>query len=80
MRRRRSPECRSASKIGPRSLPVDRDVAHTRRMQFGDVVHQCPFCELRFAYMAEVKDHVIHDHPARAEGFAGTQTTELPHG
>ena len=29
---------------------------------------------------AEVKDHVMHDHPARAEAFAGTQTTELPHG
>ncbi len=30
--------------------------------------------------MAEVKDHVLHDHPDHAEGFRDTQTTELPHG
>ncbi len=30
--------------------------------------------------MAEVKDHVLHDHPAHAKGFEGTPTTELPHG
>lgn len=48
-------------------------------MQFGETVHQCPFCELRFSYMAEVKDHVLLDHSEHAAEFEGTQTTELPH-
>ena len=48
-------------------------------MQFGQTVHQCPFCELRFSYMAEVKDHVLLDHPDHAVEFEGAQTTELPH-
>jgi hypothetical protein len=26
-------------------------------------VHQCPKCELRFAYKTEVDDHCRHDHP-----------------
>jgi hypothetical protein len=33
-------------------------------------VHQCPYCELRFRYANEVKDHVIHDHPDHAKSFA----------
>ena len=49
-------------------------------MQLGDIVHQCPDCEVRFSSMAEVKDHIVHDHPAHAEGYVGVQVTELPHG
>lgn len=49
-------------------------------MQGTEIVHQCPYCELRFSYMAEVKDHVLHDHREHAKGFEGVQTTELPHG
>ena len=26
-------------------------------------IHQCPKCELRFAYKTEVDDHCWHDHP-----------------
>lgn len=26
-------------------------------------VHQCPKCELRFAYKTELDDHCWHDHP-----------------
>lgn len=26
-------------------------------------VHQCPKCELRFAYLTELDDHCRHDHP-----------------
>jgi hypothetical protein len=44
-----------------------------------NIIHQCPFCELRFAYMAEVKDHVQHDHPEHAS-TVDVQTVELPHG
>ena len=32
--------------------------------------HQCPYCELRFRYAAEVKDHVIRDHPSHRRSFA----------
>ena len=43
-------------------------------------VHQCPYCELRFAYHNEIKDHVLHDtHPDRAEAFANIELHELPH-
>ena len=26
-------------------------------------IHQCPKCELKFAYKTEVDDHCWHDHP-----------------
>jgi hypothetical protein len=55
-------------------------IEHDDRMQSSEIVHQCPYCELRFSYMAEVKDHVIHDHPAHAASFEGVQAVELPHG
>jgi hypothetical protein len=32
-------------------------------------VHQCPFCEVRFLYVNELRDHVIQDHPDHAESF-----------
>ncbi len=28
-------------------------------------VHQCPFCELRFVQLAELKFHIATDHPDR---------------
>jgi hypothetical protein len=39
-------------------------------------VHQCPYCELRFRYATEVKDHVIHDHPDHAKSFARADPNE----
>jgi hypothetical protein len=41
-------------------------------------VHQCPYCELRFVYANEVKDHVLHDHPEHADSFAIVEPHELP--
>jgi hypothetical protein len=38
--------------------------------------HQCPYCELRFRYANEVKDHVVHDHPDHAPGFAKANPRE----
>jgi hypothetical protein len=38
--------------------------------------HQCPYCELRFRYANEVKDHVVHDHPDHAAGFAKANPRE----
>lgn len=34
---------------------------------FNVSVHQCPYCELRFEFLNEVRDHVIIDHPGHAE-------------
>jgi hypothetical protein len=31
-------------------------------------------------YMAEVKDHILHDHKDHAAGFENVSTPELPHG
>jgi hypothetical protein len=55
-------------------------IRHRDATQSSDVVHQCPYCELRFSYMAAVKDHVVHDHPDHAANFEGVQVVELPHG
>ena len=41
--------------------------------------HQCPYCELRFEYHNEVKDHVLHDHPERADVVVAMEPHELPH-
>jgi hypothetical protein len=40
--------------------------------------HQCPYCELRFMYANEVKDHVITDHPSHADAFASVEIHEVP--
>lgn len=47
-------------------------------MQTGSVVHQCPYCELKFAFMAEVKDHVLLDHPEHAGVVEGAEPHEFP--
>jgi hypothetical protein len=39
-------------------------------------VHQCPFCELRFGSVNEVRDHVITDHPAHAAAFEAAAPSE----
>jgi uncharacterized protein len=38
-------------------------------MRDSNEVHQCPFCELRFLYANEVRDHIRLDHPEH-EGIA----------
>jgi hypothetical protein len=43
------------------------------------IVHQCPYCELRFEYHQEVKDHILVDHPQHADVVAGIEPRELPH-
>lgn len=36
-------------------------------------VHQCPICELRFAFRTELESHVVEDHPDRIRpGFPST--------
>jgi hypothetical protein len=41
-------------------------------------VHQCPFCELRFENVNEVRDHVVHDHPSHAASFIALTPHEMP--
>jgi hypothetical protein len=41
-------------------------------------IHQCPYCEVRFLYANEVKDHVIHEHPEHAAAFLEVTPVELP--
>ncbi len=41
--------------------------------------HNCPYCELRFEYHEEVKDHILHDHVEHAEVAATLEVHELPH-
>lgn len=43
------------------------------------VTHQCPYCELRFAYHVEIKDHVLNDHPEHASTASSFEPYELPH-
>jgi hypothetical protein len=40
--------------------------------------HQCPYCDLRFLYASEIRDHVLHDHTEHAESFLYVETHELP--
>ena len=40
--------------------------------------HTCPYCDLRFLYATEVRDHVLHDHKEHAQAFLYVETHELP--
>jgi hypothetical protein len=44
-----------------------------------DPTHQCPYCELRFEYHNEVKDHIVNDHPDHLAVVAAIEPRELPH-
>lgn len=48
-------------------------------MKAHETIHTCPYCELRFLYMTEVKDHVLHDHPEFAKVVESAEPHELPH-
>ena len=51
--------------------------ARRRRCDTGHVsVHQCPYCELRFATRNEVEDHIAVDHPRAVDD----DTFPAPHG
>ncbi len=40
--------------------------------------HHCPYCELIFEYLNEVKDHVLHDHPEHASVVLRVEGHEFP--
>ena len=33
-------------------------------------MHHCPYCELKFQYVTEVRDHVCVDHTSHSASFA----------
>jgi hypothetical protein len=41
--------------------------------------HTCPFCELRFDYHNEIKDHILHDHRDHPAMVATVEIHEIPH-
>ena len=45
-----------------------------------EITRQCPYCELRFTYHGEVKDHILHDHTEHSEVVTAIEPIELPHG
>ncbi|MBA3287617.1 MAG: hypothetical protein H0U21_06290 [Acidimicrobiia bacterium] len=40
---------------------------------------QCPYCELRFEYHNEVKDHILREHPDHPGIAAAADIHEMPH-
>jgi len=49
----------------------DRDVS--------EEPHNCPYCELRFEYHEEVRDHIRNDHPDHVDVAVTGEVHELPH-
>jgi hypothetical protein len=43
------------------------------------LAHQCPYCDLRFTHLTEVKDHILHDHEEHAAVVELLDPHELPH-
>jgi len=39
----------------------------------------CPYCELRFEYHEEVRDHIRNDHPDHVDVAVTGEVHELPH-
>jgi hypothetical protein len=44
-----------------------------------ELPHACPYCELRFTYHDEVRDHILHDHPDHRDVAVTAEIHELPH-
>ena len=44
-----------------------------------DENRQCPYCDLKFSYHNEVKEHIMLDHREHADVVAGIEPHELPH-
>ena len=47
-----------------------------RSMEARTTIHQCPYCELRFRFANEVKDHVVTSHPDHAASIARADPRE----
>ena len=65
---------------GRTALASGADSWHNETVRENAVIHTCPYCELRFLYMTEVKDHVMLDHPEHTDVVASAEPHEMPHG
>jgi 5-methylcytosine-specific restriction endonuclease McrA len=41
-------------------------------------MHQCPYCDLKFLYGNEVRDHILKDHPDHENMALTAEIHELP--
>ncbi len=64
------------SRTGPKSLAHGLPVGDHDPMT--DRPHTCPYCELRFDYHNEVKDHILHDHPDHPGVALSADIHEIP--
>ena len=75
-----SPVCARANRptaSGRTALSGRARRSHTPDMD--ETTRQCPYCELRFEYHGEIKDHIMRDHPERADVVRDIDPYELPH-
>jgi hypothetical protein len=47
-------------------------------MRSPDDMHQCPYCELKFMYANEVKEHILNDHVDHENVALSADIHELP--
>ena len=60
-------------------MPLAIDAARCDDDPVNEQPHTCPYCDLRFEYHEEVKDHVLRDHGDHAGVAASVEVHELPH-
>jgi hypothetical protein len=53
--------------LDPHERRVDPGLFHTP----SEIGHQCPACELRFAFASELRQHMASEHQDRRAGTAG---------
>ena len=68
----------STRKADPSSNYAVIHSQETRSAVQSATVHQCPYCELKFLYLNEVKDHVQSDHRDHADVVAAMDAHEIP--
>jgi hypothetical protein len=65
--------------FGPMALPREANWWSSWGMNASAFhIHQCPFCELRFENVNEVRDHVVTDHPVHAAEYSSSSLSERP--
>lgn len=72
-----SSDIRVRRRSGPTALKAVDARADDENVK--DQTHTCPYCELKFDYHEEVKDHILHDHAEHADVAATVEVHELPH-
>lgn len=65
------------TRLVTKGLDAERERRDNGHMSDGP--RQCPYCDLRFEYHNEVKDHILHDHPGHEDVVALIEPHEMPH-